>query len=88
MTNTARKPPAAGMGRPKGSKNKSTAALKDAILGALSNVGGQAYLEKVANDDPRTFCTLIGKVLPMTVVGNMDVAATVTFQTVYAAKDN
>jgi hypothetical protein len=44
--------------------------LKDAILGALSEVGGQSYLEQVARDDPRTFCTLIGKVLPMTVQGD------------------
>jgi hypothetical protein len=64
----------AGRGRPKGSKNKATTALKDAILGALSSVGGQAYLERVAAEDPRTFCTLLGKVLPMTVAGDPDAA--------------
>jgi hypothetical protein len=35
------RPPAAGKGRPKGAKNKMTAALKDLILGALDEAGGQ-----------------------------------------------
>jgi hypothetical protein len=70
-------------GRPKGVPNKVTTALKEAILNALDTVGGEQYLVKVANEDPKTFCTLIGKVLPMTVEGNMGVEATVTFKTVY-----
>lgn len=67
----ARKPPAAGKGRVKGSLNKNTAQLKDMILTALSNAGGAEYLEARAND-PRTasaFLSLIGKVLPMTIQG-------------------
>jgi len=39
--------------------------LKAAILGALEAVDGQAYLERIARKDPRTFCTLLGRVLPM-----------------------
>lgn len=62
----------AGKGRPKGSANKSTKKLKDAILGALDEVGGQAYLVNIAQTDPKTFCGLIGKVLPMTVAGDPD----------------
>lgn len=61
----------AGPGRPKGVPNKTTAALKDMILGALEQSGGVDYLVKRAND-PRTasaFLTLVGKVLPMTVQG-------------------
>ena len=41
-------------------------------MGALSDAGGQAYLKARAND-PRTqaaFLGLIGKVLPMTLVGD------------------
>lgn len=59
----------AGRGRPKGSPNKNTAALKDMILGALDNKGGVAYLEKQADENPTAFLTLIGKVLPMTIAG-------------------
>jgi hypothetical protein len=51
-------------GRAKGTPNKTTQALKDAIMGAFDASGGQAYLQRVADEDPRTFCTLLGKVLP------------------------
>ncbi len=56
-------------GRQAGTPNKTTAALKDAILAALDTVGGEAYLVKVANENPQVFCTLLGKVLPMQVTG-------------------
>jgi len=61
-----RKPPAAGKGRPKGALNKVTRQLKDMILGALDDAGGQSYLHECALD-PKTrsaFLTLLGKVLP------------------------
>lgn len=79
MTNTKvvspsgkRKPPAAGMGRRKGSVNANTKELKDMILAALSGVGGTQYLMDCAME-PKTaaaFLGLIGKVLPMTVAGD------------------
>lgn len=56
----------AGPGRPKGSQNKVTRQLKDMILGALDDAGGQSYLHECALD-PKTrsaFLTLLGKVLP------------------------
>ena len=46
-------PPAAGMGRIKGSKNKAPRELKDMILHALSAVGGQHYLERQAELEAR-----------------------------------
>jgi hypothetical protein len=58
-----------GQGRPKGSKNKATKALKDMILGALSDVGGQQYLARQAEENPVAFMSLIGKVLPTTLAG-------------------
>ena len=58
-----------GPGRPKGSTNVATKALKDMILGALSGVGGEAYLMRQAEENPGPFMTLIGKVLPMQVTG-------------------
>jgi hypothetical protein len=59
-----------GAGRPKGAPNKLTRDLKEAILGAFEEVGGQSYLEAVAREDMRTFCTLLGKVLPTTIAGD------------------
>lgn len=67
-----RKPPAAGRGRKKGELNKTTRALKDAIMNAFETIGGESYLVMVAREDPRTFCTLLGKVLPMQVEGTGD----------------
>jgi len=59
-----------GAGRPKGSPNKTTALLKDAILKAAENAGGGddglvKYLETQAKDNPGPFMALLGKVLPM-----------------------
>lgn len=59
-------------GRRAGTPNKTTAQLKEAILGAFSEVGGQRYLARVADENPQVFCTLLGKVLPMTVAGDAD----------------
>lgn len=61
----------AGPGRPKGQPNKTTALLKDAILVAADNAGGEggleAYLELQAKVNPGPFMALLGKVLPMQV---------------------
>lgn len=62
----------AGKGRPKGSKNKATAALKDMILAALDQAGGEKYLVDRAKDNPTAFLTLVGKVLPLQVNGDME----------------
>lgn len=64
-----RKPPRAGMGRPKGSQNKNTAAIKDMILAALDKAGGADYLLAQSRDNPVAFMGLVGKVLPMQVTG-------------------
>ncbi len=61
------KPPNAGKGRKKGSKNKATAALKDLILQALANAGGVAYLQAQAKANPTAFMSLVGRVLPLQV---------------------
>lgn len=58
-------------GRQKGTPNQVTAAVKDALQIAFSEVGGVDYLVGVARDDPRTFCAMLGKLIPM------DVRATV-----------
>jgi hypothetical protein len=62
----------AGPGRPKGSVNKATALIKDAIIKAAANAGDgdmAAYLTKQAKENPGPFMALLGKVLPMQVTG-------------------
>ena len=59
-------------GRQKGAPNKVTADLKTAIMGAFEAKGGQPYLEEVAENDPRTFCALLSKVVPMQNNGDED----------------
>jgi hypothetical protein len=58
------RPPNAGKGRPKGAANKMNQSLRDMILGALDDAGGQAYLAEQANKNPAAFLTLLGRVLP------------------------
>ena len=70
-------------GRPKGSPNKTTALLKDAILMAAEKAGDKkgmvGYLVTQAKDNPTAFMGLLGKVLPMQVEGTgPDGAITVT----------
>lgn len=64
LTTTKKRPPRAGMGRPKGIPNKNTKAIKDMILGALDGAGGEAYLLSQAKENPTAFMSLLGKVLP------------------------
>ena len=81
MTTQFKKGKEKGPGRPKGMPNKSTAAIKDMILTALSDAGGSDYLLARALD-PKTasaFLGLVGKVLPMQVTGlDGDAIQTVT----------
>jgi hypothetical protein len=58
------RPPNAGKGRPRGAANTMTRSLRDMILGALDDAGGQAYLAEQAHQNPAAFLTLLGRVLP------------------------
>ena len=61
----------AGPGRPKGIPNKTTQNIKEAIERAFDKLGGTDYLVTVGRSDPRTFCALLGKLLP-TKLANAD----------------
>jgi hypothetical protein len=73
MPETVKQRPAKAMpispGRPKGVPNKINALLKDAILQAAQNAGGEGgmtgYLTLQAQENPGPFLSLLGKVLPM-----------------------
>lgn len=62
-------------GRPKGTQNKTTRLLKDAILMAAQAAGGGKkdglvkYLTVQAKENPPAFMTLLGKVLPLQIEG-------------------
>lgn len=62
--------PKTGGGTRKGVPNKMTKALKEMILGALDDAGGQDYLRLQASLNPAAFLSLIGKVLPVTLNGD------------------
>lgn len=61
-------------GRAKGTPNKTTALLKDAILQAAEAAGGGeqglvTYLTEQAKTNPGPFMALLGKVLPLQLTG-------------------
>lgn len=58
-------------GRQKGTINKLTVSIRDAIENAFTELGGASYLVHVGQSDPRTFCALLSKLLP-TKLANAD----------------
>lgn len=64
-------------GKPVGAVSKTTKSLKEAILLAAESVGKDGkglrgltgYLEMLAQNEPASFCSLLGKVLPLTIAG-------------------
>jgi len=80
LNSTATKPPNAGKGRTKGTPNKTTALLKEAILKAAELVGSDGngkgkltgYCQFLAASEPKAFAALLGKVLPMQITGAGD----------------
>lgn len=60
-------------GRPKGSPNKGTLAMKRALFGALNaDDGAEAFFKRLKEDEPAVFCSLLGKYVPKDV--KLDVA--------------
>lgn len=77
-------------GRTKGTPNKTTALLKDAIIQAAELTGEDqqgkngliGYCKYLAKDEPKAFATLMGRVLPMQVEGTGE-DGEIVFKTVY-----
>lgn len=69
--------PGAGPGRPPGQPNRTTTLLKEAILKAAEATGSDkegkdglvGYCQFLAQDEPKAFAALLGKVLPMQITG-------------------
>lgn len=64
-----------GPGRPKGVPNKATKTIRDAVMDAFEQVGGPAYLVKLANgtqSDRAAFTSLLNKVLPTQINANVE----------------
>ena len=59
-------------GRKPGSLNKMKLEVKAAIAQAFDEVGGKDYLVKLATEDQKTFCALLGRLVPTTVGGDPD----------------
>ncbi len=59
-------PGTAGPGRPKGSRNAVTMTLKDGIEEAYHQLGGVGWLVRLGREEPKTFATLLAKLLPPT----------------------
>lgn len=80
--------PNSGKGRPAGAVNKTTALLKDAILKAAvlsgydkkGKQGLVGYCRRLADDEPKAFAGLLGKVLPTQLTGGNGEALTVVIQ--------
>jgi len=56
-------------GRKKGTPNKISRDIKEAILDAFEELGGVDYLVQLGRIEPTSFATLLGKVLPIQVTG-------------------
>ncbi len=69
-------------GRKKGTPNKVTQDLREAIREAFEKAGGVEYLVGLAHSDPKTFGALIGKIVPSEVRAEVDHKGGVTLTVV------
>ena len=59
-------------GRLKGSPNKHTTDMRAAMVEAFDRAGGVEYLVKLAATDPKTFCSLVSKIIPTEIKAQID----------------
>jgi len=63
----------AGSGRAKGTKNKVTRDMREMVREAFEKAGGVDYLVTQADANPKAFITILAKLLPNTVEGEVSV---------------
>ena len=56
-----------GSRRKKGGPTRSLRTVREAIFKAFNALGGVEYLCAVAREDPKAFCALLGKLIPVKV---------------------
>lgn len=66
-------------GRQKGTPNKLTATVRTAVIDAFEKLGGVDYLVKIGTEEPKTFITLLAKILPTEVEGPGDEGQHIVF---------
>ena len=66
-------------GRQKGTPNKVDVDIKRMVLRALDGVGGEQYLMRQAEENPGSFLTLVGKVLPLQITGDPERPVSIEF---------
>ncbi|MBU2803227.1 hypothetical protein HFV02_13425, partial [Acidithiobacillus caldus] len=68
-----RLPPNAGKGRPRGAVNRTTAALKEALLEAFDRGGGVDWLLALMKNEPKTFASLLARLIPTETATKMEI---------------
>jgi hypothetical protein len=71
-------------GRQKGTPNKFTASVRDAVEAAFNAAGGAEYLRRQADENPVAFMSLLGKVMPREITA--EVRADVSVSSIDAGK--
>ena len=61
-----------GKGRAKGTPNRITASVKEMVLSALNELGGERYLVEQGRANPQAFMTLIGRIIPSEIKASLD----------------
>lgn len=63
-----------GKGRPKGSKNKTCVSrdVREMALNALNRKGGEEYLMRQADENPKAFMALLSRLIPTKVEGDAE----------------
>lgn len=60
-----------GKGRVKGVKNKSTL-LKEMVINTVDKMGGEAWLKKIAEEQPLEFLKIASKTFPKEIIADID----------------
>lgn len=60
---------APGRGRKLGSKNKINGSIQEMLLASLTKQGGEAFFNRLAIQEPKTYAMLISKLIPLQLLG-------------------
>ena len=75
MSETMRKPPNAGKGRPKGARNKVTRALKESLLATFEEIGGLEAMATWARKNQTEFYKICARLIPTEVNASVEGSA-------------